>query len=30
LTTKPENGIALNWIRKELEARKRIWNILDN
>jgi predicted kinase len=24
LTTKPENGIALNWIRKELEARKRI------
>lgn len=24
LTTKPENGIALSWIKKELEAKKRI------
>ena len=24
LTTKPENGVALNWIKKELEAKKRI------
>ena len=24
LTTKPENGIAMDWIKKELEARKRI------
>ena len=24
LTTKPQNGIAMNWIKKELEAKKRI------
>jgi adenylate kinase len=24
LTTKPENGVALSWIKKELEAKKRI------
>ena len=24
LTTKPENGIALSWIKKELEAKKRV------
>jgi len=25
LRTKPENGIAMSWIKRELEAKKRIW-----
>jgi len=25
LTTKPQNGIAMSWIKKELELKKRIW-----
>jgi hypothetical protein len=25
MRTKPENGIAMSWIKRELEAKKRIW-----
>jgi len=27
LRTKPENGIAMSWIKRELEAKKRIWDL---
>jgi hypothetical protein len=25
LRTKPQSGIAMSWIKRELEAKKRIW-----
>jgi hypothetical protein len=27
LRTKPENSIAMSWIKKELELKKRIWDL---